>query len=290
MANNPCVNKVVKADGTTIIDISDTTAVAADVASGKYFYTAAGQKVPGTASGGGTAAISVVDTVDSHGGTIREITALDISDTTAGASDVAQGKYFYTAAGVKTAGIASGGGTPSQTQHTILFEFTDETTQSITGYWDSSFISDAITATAPNTIGQKTVVSAQLDGVAWYEYDPSETWETLVDGYIDWYNEESGNYPYCWISSLGSTPITVGSVYRVTYDNVEYRCTAKTVSLSGNTLTVFGNPVWAGGADDGSGVPFIFIDYTHYSAWSGGLNVPNVNNSYYFKIERLVTS
>lgn len=61
-------------------------------------------------NGGGTPAISVVDTTDSHGGTVRTITALDISDTTAVASDVAQGKYFYTAAGVKTAGTASGGG------------------------------------------------------------------------------------------------------------------------------------------------------------------------------------
>lgn len=59
---------------------------------------------------GGTAAISVVDTTDAAGGTIRTITALDISDTTAIASDVANGKYFYTAAGVKTQGTASGGG------------------------------------------------------------------------------------------------------------------------------------------------------------------------------------
>ncbi len=59
---------------------------------------------------GGTGAVSVIDTTDSHGGTIREITALDISDTTAVASDVAQGKYFYTSAGVKTAGTATGGG------------------------------------------------------------------------------------------------------------------------------------------------------------------------------------
>lgn len=38
-------------DGTTLMDISDTTAVASDVASGKYFYTAGGVKTAGTASG-----------------------------------------------------------------------------------------------------------------------------------------------------------------------------------------------------------------------------------------------
>ena len=37
----------------TFTDVTDTTAAAADVASGKYFYTAAGVKTQGTASGGG---------------------------------------------------------------------------------------------------------------------------------------------------------------------------------------------------------------------------------------------
>lgn len=37
-------------------------------------------------------------------------TFTDVTDTTASASDVASGKYFYTAAGTRTAGTASGGG------------------------------------------------------------------------------------------------------------------------------------------------------------------------------------
>ena len=52
MASNPYVNKVQKADGTTIIDISDSTAVATDVASGKYIYLATGQKVQGSITNG----------------------------------------------------------------------------------------------------------------------------------------------------------------------------------------------------------------------------------------------
>lgn len=46
-------NKVVY-NGQTLIDLTDTTAEAADVAAGKYFYTKAGVRTAGTNSGGGT--------------------------------------------------------------------------------------------------------------------------------------------------------------------------------------------------------------------------------------------
>lgn len=48
MANNPYVNKVELADGTTVMDITDTTAEAGDVIQGETFYTASGARSTGT--------------------------------------------------------------------------------------------------------------------------------------------------------------------------------------------------------------------------------------------------
>ena len=72
-------------------------------------------------SGGGTPAISVVDTADSHGGVVRTVTALDISDSTAVAADVLNSKWFYTAQGVKTQGTATGGGGGGMSTQTGTF-------------------------------------------------------------------------------------------------------------------------------------------------------------------------
>ena len=52
MASNPYVNKVVKADGTVIIDITDATATADKILQGYTAYGADGSKLTGTATGG----------------------------------------------------------------------------------------------------------------------------------------------------------------------------------------------------------------------------------------------
>ena len=51
----PAVNLPKSGGGTaTFTDVTDTTAAAADVATGKYFYTASGVRTQGTNSGGGS--------------------------------------------------------------------------------------------------------------------------------------------------------------------------------------------------------------------------------------------
>ena len=54
---NQYVNKVV-ANGVTKIDLSADTALASDVAQGKYFHLASGERVQGTATGGGGGAVT----------------------------------------------------------------------------------------------------------------------------------------------------------------------------------------------------------------------------------------
>ena len=46
----------------TFTDVSDTTAIAADVGVGKYFYTAAGVRTEGTGSGGSSSWTKIAET------------------------------------------------------------------------------------------------------------------------------------------------------------------------------------------------------------------------------------
>ena len=140
--------------------------------------------------------------VPKSGGGMASFT--DVTDTTAVASDVAQGKYFFTATGQLTLGTASGGGGGSvtqdqdgyivlpstgggggggATQHTIHLEFSDSTDTDIDVYYDDSLIGTMITDYAPSTwtYSSKTVTLAQLDNVTWYDKQTIPIGVELID-------------------------------------------------------------------------------------------------------------
>lgn len=64
----------------------------------------------------------------------------DVTDTTAAASDVASGKYFYTSAGVYTQGTASGGGGSSDVAMGTLTVSSNVNTSTNTKITDTSTI------------------------------------------------------------------------------------------------------------------------------------------------------
>lgn len=155
------------------------------------------------------------------------------------------------------------GGTPSATQHTILFEFEDSTSTSITAYYDSTFISDAIKATTPTSYGGKTVQEASLDGVAWYT-KPSEDWEVLYDSSVTF--TQQSPYNQIWLNALGDLNPAVGEIYRVTVDGTVYNCPAHESS----SIVYIGNPMYDWDEDDGSGVPFCLFNggYGSLQGWT----------------------
>lgn len=68
-----------------------------------------------TLQGATYSAVPAVELPKQGGGTA---TFTDVTDTTAAAADVASGKYFYTASGVRTQGTNSGGGGSSKNAQT----------------------------------------------------------------------------------------------------------------------------------------------------------------------------
>lgn len=274
---NQYINKVVQSNGTTLIDISDTTAVASDVASGKYFYLATGAKVAGTKTEKelDTKTITLNGTYDAEDDNVDGYSEVTVN--------VQNGATMTEVANTYGTGVvitsAQGAG-PSATRHTIYFEFEDESSTTIYAYYDSSFVGNAITATTPTTYDNKTVTSAQLDGVEWYSYTPAPvapTYETIFDDDI---TVDSGSIT---ITSLSSLYFASGETWRVTWSGTEYIC--QTEEYQG-WLWAIGNLNLPAGTDDGTGEPFCLYNY------GGGAMNGNARGAgtIHLKLERQVNS
>ena len=87
-SNVPSVSLPKTGGGTaSFTDVSDTTAAASDVASGKYLYTSAGVKTEGTSSGGGTSNWTLI------GSTTLTINTTGTSASSAGTVACGSGAY-----------------------------------------------------------------------------------------------------------------------------------------------------------------------------------------------------
>ena len=83
-------------------DVSDTTATAEDVLTGKVFFDSSGNRQVGTASG--ATAVAVTDAEDPAGGIVRSITAIDLTGDTVTPATLLKGVIAHDAHGNRIVG------------------------------------------------------------------------------------------------------------------------------------------------------------------------------------------
>lgn len=274
-------------NGVTQIDLTqDTVANASHIMNGYVGHLVDGTQVTGTGQGNGTLISKTItlngtyDPDDDNADGYNSVTV----NVQNGAS-IAEVSNTY---GTEIIVSSAQGTTPSATAHTIYFEFEDETNTSIVGYWNGTFISDAIRATTPTTYNSKTVTSAQLDSVEWYSYTPptptpgpdpvTENFETLFDNNVDIQPNGDGVTGYLWLSSLANVNISEGSRWRITIDGVSY---VKTASYDSRVSKV--GILWG---ENGSET---MIFYNGDGAWIGYV-ADRATGRIALKIERAITS
>lgn len=184
MANN----KVQLANGTVLIDLTDTTATAEDVLAGKYFYNAAGVKTEGI--GSGTSDPYVIVT---------------------GEPDAAGGKVLYINGAVnETVTADTAGGDIDNISATVLIDLSDDTVKAdklLSGYTAHDSMGRSITGTLIPPDPQFGTKSITENGT----YDAE-------DDNLDGYSSVTVDVPIPsgYIIPEGSQTITENNTYDVT--------------------------------------------------------------------------
>lgn len=257
MANNPYVNKVQKADGTVIIDISDTTATAESILAGYGAYGADGAWIDGTATSGGGGGVIITDETDEHGGTIRTITAIEVTGTKTITSN-GTGIDVTNYAAVNVSVPQGGGGnyqsksaTPTESELTILPDDGYDALSSVTvGAISSSYVGSGIarksssnlsasgaTVTAPAGYYAEDATKSVANGTVTAPASISGTSSTV----------STGTNTLTLTKTISVTPsvTTAGYVSSGTAGNSEVSLTASVNTRSSSSLSADGATVTA---------------------------------------------
>lgn len=169
----------------TFTDVTDTTAAAADVASGKYFYDAAGVRTQGTASGGGgTDRLVLLQTTAIGSLSTSSTSAADTGKTVSCASSTGWADYDLLLVDISV-------DTPTNGRHTstvtpvILTGTSNVTTKNTytvgSNKWNSKLGSTGTASTRQSTtaygvyINAASVSSNTLNMTVYYRYNANST-------------------------------------------------------------------------------------------------------------------
>lgn len=205
-----------------------------------------------TLLGASYSAVPAVTLPKTGGGTA---TFTDVTDTTATASDVASGKYFYTSAGVRTQGTSSGGGSSN---FTLLGELSLGT----------------ISTTSTNAAD--TGKSITVKGV--YAYDLLVC-ECSVNTKTN--NRHAATTRLCWLTAGSDIATKNGATFATATWNVKLSSTGVATSRSGTTAYgIYANGCTVSAGSTGDNGQAVITIYQRYNSTSTG----TINGSYTMRV------
>lgn len=212
-----------------------------------------------TLLGASYSAVPAVTLPKTGGGTA---TFTDVTDTTAAAADVASGKYFYTAAGVRTQGTSSGGG---GTDRLVLIQTTS------LGSLSTSSTSAADTG--------KTVSCASTTG--WANYDL-----LLVDISVDTKTNGRHTSTVTPVLLTGTSNVSTKNTYSVGSNKWNSKLSSSGTASTRQGTTAYG--VYINAASVSSNTLTMTVYYRYNSNSTGTLNGTYTARVYGIKLIDLI--
>ena len=209
--------------------------------------------------GASYSAVPAVNLPKTGGGTA---TFTDVTDTTAAAGDVASGKYFYTAAGVRTQGTSSGGG---GTDRLVLLQTT------AIGALQTSSTSAADTG--------KTISLASTTG--WANYDL-----LIVDISVDTKTNGRHTSTVTPVILTGTSNVSTKNTYTVGSNKWNSKLGSTGTASTRQSTTAYG--VYINGASASNNTLTLTVYYRYNSNSTGTLNGTYTARVYGIKLIDLI--